>query len=183
MAAGVHHCKVLGCTFTDNAGGGWNLLSTEQTNVFDNNETDHGVGDAVSSFRNASQSIPDSTLTDVVYNVALNDTNNMHDETGAGSAPHFAWAPGWYPVTQTATFEANGTGMRQLSFVRSDSFVFGVTPNYAPPAGSPCTITASGLVYLTAGQSVKAQAYHTAGVSLNLVSIPSYSPSMTMAKN
>jgi hypothetical protein len=53
-----------------------------------------------------------------------------------------------------------------------------------PPdsAGSPCTVTATGIIYLDAGQSVKAQAFQSSTVALNITSISQYSPSFTMAK-
>lgn len=181
MAAGVHGCTVEGNRLLENTADAWNILSTDKTNVFRNNTTPHGVGDAVTVWRNSNQSVSNATQTDILFNTDLSDPNNMHDEVTPG-AELYAWAPGWYTVTATIQFATNATGYRQVTFVRSDGTTFGMQQNWAPSASAPTVVNASASVYLTAGQSVKVQAYQTSGGSLNVESASQYAPSGSLVK-
>jgi hypothetical protein len=123
---------------------------------------------AVSVTNSGTVSYSKNAISAMPFNTELFDTANMHS---AGS-PSRLVAPveGIYDVSATISFASNAEGAREL-FINVNSS--GVNPFAAASvpgsAASTGTMSASGLIFLKAGDYVEASAVQTGPASLNVL--------------
>lgn len=108
------------------------------------------------------------------------DTTDREDLTGAEWS-HAAGVvtintDGWYQVSACAEYAANATGNRLLSITTDAAATTYATRTVLPTAtgGSDTFITLTTLVYLSAGDQIRARAAQTSGGNLNLIAGKTY---------
>lgn len=113
----------------------------------------------------AGQSIPDSTLTAIVWDTKVIDSHNaMNTSTGAWTCP----VSGTYQFNNANAFAANGTGYRQFSTDINSGASSKFLCQQIPSASNVFITCGSTLHKLKAGDVVKIMAYQTSGGALSL---------------
>lgn len=120
-------------------------------------------GSRVVAYRNAVQSIPDTTVTKIQFNTEDFDTGNEFDSTT--NYRFTAIAAGYYMVSAQATFVANATGLRGLYIKKNTSTLFS---DLIDAQTTATTLVASGIIYLAINDYVEAHVQQTSTGALNL---------------
>jgi len=114
------------------------------------------------------QSLADSTYTELNWNINTYDTSGLHSTTTTTNTI-FVKAPGWYRLTALVHFAANATGQRQIRFVRN-----GVTVDRSTAVGfgnaSASTVVVSNIIqYAESGDSIRVEGFQSSGGALNAI--------------
>jgi hypothetical protein len=125
------------------------------------------------AYMGTNQSIPNAAWT------TLTNLTEIVDVGGNLSAGVFT-APvnGFYLLTANVFWQSSTTGARYLALWRaaSGSSTYAEIPGVAQtaPSGIDPRQNVSGLLHLNAGDKVKAQVFHTAGVAFNVIGAADY---------
>lgn len=114
--------------------------------------------------RTADQSIPDSTVTAVLWNAEDADSANAHDNT-TNPSRYTAPQTGLYLVTCSIPWVTNATGIRELNFRVNGTTSF---TGHRFVAGGNVTVinTSSHMIPLTSGQYIEAAVWQNSGGAL-----------------
>lgn len=140
------------------------------------------VNDGAFIYRAANaQSIPNAAHTALTFDTELKDDNNY--STASSSIDRLV-APntGWYVVTGTVRFAANGTGIRSCHFrVNGNSSQRLGQQQFTAVSGSADTVlTPTVVVYLNAGDIVQFFAYQDSGGALTASIAQIYQPGFSI---
>jgi hypothetical protein len=125
---------------------------------------------AVMVNNNATQSIPNTTETTIVFQAEQYDTHGMHD-TVTNNDRLTCIVPGLYQASASIAFAANATGQRFIQIYQWDS---GGIPRkgfaqYAPgSAGMDNELSVTGLFRMVAGDYLNVMVVQTSGGALNV---------------
>ena len=117
-------------------------------------------------YKDANQSIPNTTTTGLSFNAETFDTDSMHDNTTNNDRLTINTA-GVYLLKAQVAFAASGTGYRQAFFLKNGASKFA----YTRPAPSPSdrtTVQIAAVVELVAGDYVSVSVNHASGGALNV---------------
>lgn len=128
--------------------------------------------DKVRVENSGSESLSNNSETNITWDTETFDTNNLHS-TSANTDRLTAAITGKYLCDLTVFFAANGTGIRDISIVKSDGVIV-ATCTAQPNGSSDLKMGCMGVISLTAGDYVVAKAYQNSGGSLNIVTSRSH---------
>lgn len=116
-----------------------------------------------------SVSTANSTFTAITFGSEVFDTDSYHStSTNTSRFTIPSGKTGYFLFTATATWVGNATGYRQFGFVKNGSLT-GTEPNPAMPANSADqSLSASQVMYLTAGDYIELQCWQNSGGSLSV---------------
>jgi hypothetical protein len=117
--------------------------------------------------KNATQSVPHDTWTDVTWQLEDIDTDAGHS-TVTNTHLYTAQTAGWYYLTASIEFSGHAAQYRQAKFVCSTGVEVGehtVMLNGSTHGSDVCT---SAHLYMAVGQTVKVQAWQDSGTTLNI---------------
>lgn len=112
------------------------------------------------------QSIPNTTVTSVVFNSEVFDTHNGHD-TLANTSRYVAPIAGVYLVAVQAPFVSNVNGKRELWLSRSDGVGF-QTATVWPATALDAFLSVSAPIPLAAGAHIEPLVWQNSGGALNI---------------
>lgn len=121
------------------------------------------------AFHNATQSIPDSTVTSALLNSEDLDVGTMHDLVTNNSRLTIpTGGDGFYLVRATVAFAANATGLRRIDILKSGATVLATNRLISSGAGDLTRFEATWFGNLVAADYVEAQAWQNSGGALNI---------------
>lgn len=144
-----------------------------------------GVGEPVSGtavsfggariYASAAQTIPNNTATDITFNAVDVDTLGMAN-LAANNRILTATFPGFYLVNGQIQYLANQSGLRNLHLTLNGYYSASTGTNigiqtYTIVANSTQPVTATGLVYMNAGDFVSLGTLQTSGGSLTTAGV------------
>lgn len=112
------------------------------------------------------QSLPSGTLTAVTMDTSIVDSYSGH--SGVNPSRYTAQVPGWYEVTGTVGFAANGTGVRAARLMVNGSGI-SYSDGWATTVGSgqAAECTAQAMLFLHVNDYVEVGGFQTSGGGLN----------------
>jgi len=121
--------------------------------------------------KSAVQSVVNAAGAILTWDLEDYDTDNIHDLV-TNTSRLTCRTTGKYLVSLTVCFAGNATGTRAAYVLKNgavalDGPIYHAAPN--PVASETTSVTATGLMYLQAGDYIEAAAYHTSGAALNVV--------------
>lgn len=118
--------------------------------------------------RSTTQSIPNGTGTNVLFDTEGVDNDNMHS-TVTNTDQLVAVTAGWYSVSGTIQFATNVTGYRYAQILINNTTNVSYVNIGTNPSGSQVTgITNTGLAFLNVGDFLTYSVAQNSGVALNL---------------
>lgn len=146
------------------------VLTASQWNSNNRDPVNWLLAPAILRIRQTSaQSIPNNTITAVLFDTEDVDSTGMHS-TSSNTSRATAVYPGWYWTGGNVTFAANGTGVRSTSWAINGSLQNGSGTDF--PVGSAATtnqLGASGtLFFLNVGDYLELRCFQVSGGALNL---------------
>ena len=122
---------------------------------------------------NATQSIPDTTKTAILFNTEDFDPFNMHSTISNTSRITVA-EDGIYLIGGVCNFASNGVGYRSLAFDVNGALEAAVQQEENPGAAVVTFLEGSYLVELSSGDYVEMMVQQTSGAGLNLSANPRF---------
>lgn len=117
--------------------------------------------------RVATQSIPNTTITDISNDTEVADTDNFINIAGAPTVFTIPYT-GWYNITMAVTWANNGTGYRAVRILDGGTVL--LEQKIPSLSGDVCSFAFGIQELLTSGHTIKADAYQNSGGALNLTS-------------
>ena len=126
-----------------------------------------GIGPTLCSVTSTvTQSIPNSTWTDLAWDNNSSDNNGLHS-TSTISENILIKEPGTYRIFSRIRFASNGTGARIMRILINNSIVDRTTTTENPSASQDCTISTEIIKALLPGNTVRVAVYQSSGGALN----------------
>jgi hypothetical protein len=122
----------------------------------------------------SNQSIANATWVPVDWNVETIDSQGMHS-TSSNTELIVPNGAGWYLVTATIAFSANATGIRAIRILVSGNTAQGGHAQVAASNNADAlnSVSVSCVVYMSATDNVKVEAYQNSSGALNVLRINS----------
>lgn len=114
---------------------------------------------------NSTQSIPNSTWTEINWNIDLIDPCGFHSTT-SNSNMIFAKTPGWYRLSVLANFAASATGSRRVRFIKQGATIDRSTAIVPGSSGVEAVVLSSVMTYVESGQNLRVEVFQDSGGSL-----------------
>lgn len=126
------------------------------------------------------QSIAHNTVTALVFDTERFDTDTIHDPAVNNSRLTCKTA-GKYLVYGNVGYAANATGERQLRISLNGVTLHGGA-QLTPVSGNNTSVVVLAIVELAVNDYVQLEAYHTAGVALNVIQNTASTPEFGMTR-
>ena len=123
-----------------------------------------------SVYNSSVQSVPDATITAMLCGSESLDNNGMHSTT-SNTSRITAVAAGRYTFTGTASFAANATGMRRLTFRLNGTTEYDLVQVVATSVLSNVILSASRTFTLAANEYMEMTVYQSSGGALNVTAL------------
>ena len=123
-----------------------------------------------SVYNSSVQSVPDSTITALLCGSESLDNNGMHSTT-SNTSRIIAIAAGRYTFTGTASFAANATGMRRLTFRLNGTTEYDLVQVVATSVLSNVILSASRTFTLAANEYMEMVVHQSSGGALNVTAL------------
>ena len=138
------------------------------------------MANGAQAFKNATQSIPNATLTAISFSSANYDTNAYW----AGGAPTRLTVPvtlaGQYIITANVSWFSNATGPRETQIRKNGANILGDVIGPAE-AGGACAQSLSVIAVLAAGDYIELMVSQTSTAALNTASVSPYTPTLSLS--
>jgi len=112
------------------------------------------------------QSIPDTTWTELNWDTDLIDPCGLHSPTSNNSTI-FPKTPGWYRLTALANFASNVTGSRQIRFLKNGNVIDRSTAASGGSSASATVLFTSVMIYVDDGDNLRSEVYQSSSGALN----------------
>ncbi len=132
------------------------------SNVQMSNDTDTRVV-AMRANRSSTQSINNSSTTDVVYSSTIFDTAGSYNSS---TGVYTIGTTGYYRISASADFATNSTGLRSLDIAGTNSANLLLISN--PASGNITVLSGSTTLKYSAGDTVKITCFQSSGAGLNI---------------
>ena len=123
-----------------------------------------------SVYNSSVQSVPDATITAMLCGSESLDNNGMHSTT-SNTSRITAVAAGRYTFTGTASFAANATGMRRLTFRLNGTTEYDLVQVAASSVLSNVILSASRTFTLAVNDYAEMTVYQSSGGALNVTAL------------
>jgi hypothetical protein len=121
----------------------------------------------------ATQSINNTTYTEVDWNLDISDPTGIHSTTSNNNKIYIK-TPGWYKISAQIQFATNATGVRIARIVKNSSALDRTTVNAVPTSGTASSVATSIIAYLLSGDNIAVAVYQSSGGSLNVLTNESH---------
>lgn len=176
---------VKNTTWADGSGGATPITAAKLNNV-EQGVSDSQLMPAVRAFHNASQSIPNSTLTALAFNserfdVASGASSTQHDTVTNNSRLTCRFA-GKYLIVTNVRFAINASGVREVGIRLNGATMLADEVQTSSGGGTTTILTVTTLYDLAVNDYVETVVNQTSGGALNVEVAANYSPEFMMVR-